>query len=197
MTGLPGRGTGSDTPPPALVHGLAGDLVAPDWPVLTDEEARWVSARWALGDDPDVPPVVVWRSPRPLSAAGLVRVADGRVVFVKRHDPRVRSVESLDCEHRFARHLRERGITVPEVLTTPDGVSAVAVAESARTALAHPAPLPGASSRTVPQEQSSPDPGLGPPGESGTPAPGAAVYEVHACAPGDDRYRDAESWTGF
>ena len=30
------------------VHGLAGDLVAPDWPPLTDAEARWVRERWDL-----------------------------------------------------------------------------------------------------------------------------------------------------
>jgi Ser/Thr protein kinase RdoA (MazF antagonist) len=151
--------------PTASVHGLAGDRVAPDWPPLSEEDARWVARRWALGDGPAAAPVVLWRSPRPLSAAGLVRVGDGRLVFVKRHDLRVRDLPGLECEHRFARHLRERGITAPEVLSTPDGASAV----------------------------------VGETGTGGTGSPGLhhAVFEVHACAPGRDIYRDRESWTGF
>ena len=156
-----------------LVHGLAGDLVAPDWPALTDEEARWVAERWALpwaGGNRAGEVRVRWRSPRPLSAAGLIglrgdpeaRDAPGArdaEVFVKRHDLRVRDPGSLALEHRFARHLRAAGIEAPEVLVTADGHT---------TATREPAP--------------------------GAPA---AVYEVHAVAPGADLYRDAESWTGF
>ncbi len=41
---------------------------------------------------------VTWRSPRPMSAAGLVRQAGGGV-FVKRHDPRVRSTAQPAAEH--------------------------------------------------------------------------------------------------
>lgn len=109
-----------------LVHGLAGDLVAPDWASLTDEEAHWVAERWGLHRTRGGAAArVLWRSPRPLSAAGLVRVAPERVVFVKRHDLRVRDPASLTCEHRFARHLRNRGLEAPEVLSTPDGLSAV------------------------------------------------------------------------
>jgi Ser/Thr protein kinase RdoA (MazF antagonist) len=107
-----------------LVHGLAGDLVAPDWPPLTDEEARWVVGRWALGRDGATEARVRWRSPRPLSAAGLVGNPDG-AVFVKRHDLRVREPRSLALEHRFARHLRAAGLQAPDVLETPDGLSAV------------------------------------------------------------------------
>jgi Ser/Thr protein kinase RdoA (MazF antagonist) len=101
-----------------LVHGLAGDLVSPDWPPLTDEEARWIGERWALPWPAD--PRVLWRSPRPLSAAGLVGAADA-AVFVKRHDPRVRGQQSLALEHRFAQHLRDAGLEAPAVLSTPDG----------------------------------------------------------------------------
>jgi Ser/Thr protein kinase RdoA (MazF antagonist) len=161
--------------PAALVHGLAGDRVEPDWPPLTGEEARWVAGRWGLigRGHPRGDARVLWRSPRPLSAAGLVSAggaglvsaggagapAAARTVFVKRHDPRVRDPGSLAAEHRFARHLRGAGIEAPEVLITPDGLSAVA----------------RAAARGAP----------------------AAVYEVHALASGSDLYRDAESWTGF
>jgi len=111
-----------------LVHGLAGDLVAADWPPLTDEDARWVADRWALPWS--ATPRVLWRSPRPLSAAGLVGVpavgaADGAAVFVKRQDLRVRDPESLAYEHRFARHLRDAGIEAPDVLRARDGQTAV------------------------------------------------------------------------
>lgn len=166
-------------PPPEdgrLVHGLAGDLVAPDWPLLTDEEARWVAERWALSRGAGRPGEVVvrWRSPRPLSAAGLIGIqgapdtpdARGAEVFVKRHDLRVRDPRSLEAEHHFARHLRAAGLEAPDVLTTPDGLTAV-VRESPAVAR---------------------EPAAGAP---------AVVYEVHAVAPGADLYREAESWTGF
>jgi Ser/Thr protein kinase RdoA (MazF antagonist) len=87
------------------VHGLSGDLVAPDWPALVlDELADVLPARR-----------IRWRSPRPLSAAALVDTDDG-VVFVKRHDVRVRDLAALAEEHAFAAHLRAAGAPVPEVL---------------------------------------------------------------------------------
>lgn len=69
--------------------------------------------------------VVIWRSPRPMSAAGLVRRGDGEVVFVKRHDPRVRTAAQLAVEHAFAAHLGARGVAVPAVLVTADGHTVV------------------------------------------------------------------------
>jgi Ser/Thr protein kinase RdoA (MazF antagonist) len=89
----------------AQVHGLSGDLVAPDWPALLLHELA------------DVLPArgIRWTSPRPLSAAALVDTDDG-VVFVKRHDMRVRDLAGLAEEHAFAAHLRSAGAPVPEVL---------------------------------------------------------------------------------
>ena len=89
----------------AQVHGLSGELVAPDWPPLVLEELV------------DVLPArrVRWTSPRPLSAAALVDTDDGPV-FVKRHDVRVRDLTGLAEEHAFAAHLRGAGAPVPEVL---------------------------------------------------------------------------------
>ena len=88
-----------------LAHGLGTDPVAPDWPPLTDTEVTDIvgSAR------------VVWRSPRPLSAAAVVE-QDGRRLFVKRHHTSVRTLEGLTEEHTFLRHLRRRGAPVVEVL---------------------------------------------------------------------------------
>ncbi|APG03278.1 aminoglycoside phosphotransferase [Luteibacter rhizovicinus DSM 16549] len=106
-----------------LTHGLAGDELPPDWPPLTLTEVEGLLARF-----PRLGGVVAvrWRSPRPLSAAALVATSIGEV-FIKRHHRSVRSAVMLAEEHRFASHLRERGIAVPEVLDDVDGESAIAI----------------------------------------------------------------------
>jgi len=108
---------------PGLVHGMGRELVAPDWPPLTDPEVAAVLAAYpgCAG-----PPAVTWRSPRPMSAAGLVRCAAGdgalaRPVFVKRHHVAVRSTAQLTTEHALATYLRLRGVPVPHVLRAADG----------------------------------------------------------------------------
>jgi Ser/Thr protein kinase RdoA (MazF antagonist) len=88
---------------------MGTEPVAPDWPPLTDGEAASV-----LGGPGPVR--VLWRSPRPLSAAALVDGPGRGLVFVKRHHVSVRTAASLGEEHRFLRHLRERGVPVVEVL---------------------------------------------------------------------------------
>lgn len=106
-----------------LTHGLAGDELPPDWPPLTLTEVEVLLARFPrLG----AVETVSWRSPRPLSAAALVATSTGEV-FVKRHHQGVRSAATLTEEHRFASHLRERGIAVPAVLEDCDGESAIAI----------------------------------------------------------------------
>jgi Ser/Thr protein kinase RdoA (MazF antagonist) len=101
---------------------MGKDLVEPDWPPLTDEEAGAVLARYGC---PGGAAAVRWRSPRPMSAAALVR-CDGGEVFVKRHHTRVRTAAQLGAEHALADHLRARGMAVPAVLRLPDGSSTVA-----------------------------------------------------------------------
>ncbi|WP_250625799.1 phosphotransferase enzyme family protein [Pinirhizobacter soli] len=103
------------------VHGLAGDDLEPDWPALTLDELAALSM-----DYPHLAPplAITWHSPRPLSAAALVRHGQG-TVFVKRHHRQVRSIQSLDIEHRFMHHLRSRGMPVPELLTDTIGRTAV------------------------------------------------------------------------
>ncbi len=109
-----------------LVHGMGKELAEPDWAPLTAAEVVPVLARYGLPGPGHVVAgaAVTWRSPRPMSAAGLVRQAGGDV-FVKRHDPRVRSAAQLAAEHAFIAHLRARGFPVPAVRRTRDGVSAV------------------------------------------------------------------------
>jgi Ser/Thr protein kinase RdoA (MazF antagonist) len=107
-----------------LVHGLAADDVPPDWPPLSDAEVAALLARFpqlASG-------AIRWRSPRPLSAAGLVETAGGSV-FVKRHHRRVRSPAALAEEHAFMAWLRDAGLPVPAVLADAGGQSAIALGD--------------------------------------------------------------------
>ena len=56
--------------PAGLVHGMGKELTLPDWSPLTSAEVHTVLARYprAPGDE-----MITWRSPRPMSAAGLIR----------------------------------------------------------------------------------------------------------------------------
>jgi Ser/Thr protein kinase RdoA (MazF antagonist) len=108
-----------------LAHGLAGDELPPDWPPLTLAEVDVLLRRYPARGAVEA---LRWRSPRPLSAAALVQTATGEV-FVKRHHRSVRSAATLAEEHRFAAHLRERGIPVPHVFQDIGGASAVAIDE--------------------------------------------------------------------
>ncbi|WP_266158083.1 phosphotransferase enzyme family protein [Dyella silvatica] len=107
------------------VHGLAADQVVPDWPPLLDNEVgRLLAGYPALGAVEGI----VWHSPRPLSAAGLVQTASGDV-FVKRHHQRIRTPSSLGEEHRFIEHLHRAGAAVPRVLGNAAGETAIALGE--------------------------------------------------------------------
>jgi len=100
---------------------MGRELAEPDWLPLTDDELLAILGRsdpGGLGRRP----VVTWRSPRPMSAAALVRHGDA-TVFVKRHHVSVRAPEQLAAEHDFAAHLRARGLPVPAVVRLADGRS--------------------------------------------------------------------------
>jgi Ser/Thr protein kinase RdoA (MazF antagonist) len=109
---------------------MGKDLVAADWPPLTDDEVGVALAAYpACGDGRSgAQPVVTWRSPRPMSAAGLVRCdpgdgPPGHCVFVKRHHAAVRSTGQLITEHALATYLRLRGVPVPSILRDADGAT--------------------------------------------------------------------------
>ena len=106
----------------ALVPGPAHGDVACWWPPLAgDELAQVLPAYPGLG----LPEAIEWHSWRPFAASAIVRCAGG-LVFVKRHDQRVRSVADLLEEHAFIAHLRGRGGAVPAVLAASVGRTAVA-----------------------------------------------------------------------
>ncbi len=107
---------------PHAVHGMGWGLAEPDWPPLTDEELAAVLGPGEAPGGLGRRPAVIWRSPRPMSAAALVRHGP-LTVFVKRHHISVRSPGQLAAEHAFAGHLRTRGQPVPAVLRWPDGRS--------------------------------------------------------------------------
>jgi Ser/Thr protein kinase RdoA (MazF antagonist) len=108
-------------PGPHAVHGMGRELAEPDWSPLTDDELRGVLGRGGPGGL-GRGPVIIWRSPRPMSAAALVRLGDA-TVFVKRHHLSVRAPGQLEAEHAFADHLRARAQPVPAVLRLADGLS--------------------------------------------------------------------------
>lgn len=102
-------------------HGLDGSLVAPDWPPLTVGELAPVLAKYS---GLHAPLEILSSSPRPFSAASLVRTRDV-IVFVKRHARSVRDAKGLEEEHGFMAHLRTQGAPVPEVLRTGSGETAL------------------------------------------------------------------------
>jgi len=118
MTTPPGSAGGAGF----LAHGMGKALVEPDWPPLTAEEVSAVLSRYRL---PGGTAVVRWRSPRPMSAAALVRCGAAEV-FVKRHHVLVRTAGQLAAEHALAGHLRALGVAVPAVLRQADGTTTVA-----------------------------------------------------------------------
>jgi Ser/Thr protein kinase RdoA (MazF antagonist) len=107
---------------PHAVHGMGHELADPDWPPLTAAELATVLAGGLGGAGAGHRPVITWRSPRPMSAAALIRYGP-LTVFVKRHHVNVRDPGQLAAEHALAAHLRSRGVPVPAFLTAPDGQS--------------------------------------------------------------------------
>lgn len=104
------------------MHGMGTEPVAADWPALTLAECDALLRGFpGLGGARDID----WLSPRPLSAAALVRTGAGGEVFVKRHHAAVRSAAGLAEEHRFLAHLREHGGSVVDVLEDAEGRSAI------------------------------------------------------------------------
>jgi hypothetical protein len=107
------------------VHGLDGSLDEPDWPPLTMQEIRGLVTGYpGLGKPLEILSV----SPRPFSSACMVKTQN-KNVFIKRHHRSVRDREGLIEEHRFLLHLHGHGASVPLVLTTATGDTAIEIGD--------------------------------------------------------------------
>ncbi|HWT66078.1 MAG TPA: phosphotransferase [Terracidiphilus sp.] len=104
----------------AKTHGLNGTLVEPDWAPLEAAEMRVLLEQYGIMGTVRIESV----SPRPFSAASVVR-AGGERVFVKRHPHAVRDAVGIAEEHAFLAHLLDHGANVPRVLSTRAGATAV------------------------------------------------------------------------
>ena len=104
-------------------HGMDGTLVEPDWPPLRPDELRDLLRQFPAFDGPIE---ILFCSPRPFSAAGVVSTRAGRI-FVKRHARAVRDREGLLEEHRLLAHLAGAGGQVPRVLASAAGQTAIEI----------------------------------------------------------------------
>ena len=104
------------------VHGLATDLVAPDWPAPNARELASALDRFGLR----LLGAPTWVSPRPLSSGVKVTTDDGPA-FVKRQSIAVRTADQLTQEHEFAYWLGSQGVPVPEIISALDGGTAVSI----------------------------------------------------------------------
>ncbi|RXD06723.1 aminoglycoside phosphotransferase family protein [Sphingomonas sp. UV9] len=110
------------TQPAHLVHGMGTAMEAPTWPAITADEADAAIACFpAAGRLTGLH----WHSPRPFSAATLAHTTQG-AFLVKRHHHSVRSIAGLAEEHAFIAHLAGADMSVPEVMATAAGATAVA-----------------------------------------------------------------------
>ena len=102
-------------------HGLDGQLVHPDWPVLQLGEVDRLLRRF-----PQVRKAerILSYSPRPFSAASIVQTPRGKV-FVKRHHRTVRDRNSLLEEHLWLAYLSERCALVKKPLADVSGETVV------------------------------------------------------------------------
>ena len=110
------------------VHGMGTVLVPAVWPPLRESEIAEVLSTFSGKSISTSRVKITWSSPRPMSTAALV-VADGTLVFLKRHHHSVRSASDLRVEHNLARYLRGSTVQVPDVLSGHDGDSVFELGE--------------------------------------------------------------------
>lgn len=108
-----------------LVHGMGKELESPAWPVITRAEAEAVLAHYPQAGKVMALP---WHSPRPFSAAALVKAAGGEFIL-KRHHRSLRLPLDLTQEHGFIAHLRRAGVEASEVMQAQGGATAIGQGE--------------------------------------------------------------------
>jgi Ser/Thr protein kinase RdoA (MazF antagonist) len=111
--------------PEIKAHGLDGQLVNPDWPVLQLEEVDQLFRSFPKAQKAVR---ILSYSPRPFSAASIVETPNGRV-FVKRHHLLVRDGDSLHEEHRWLAYLNRYTPLVKRPLENQSGETVVTIGE--------------------------------------------------------------------
>ena len=111
--------------PEVKAHGLDGQLVNPDWPVLQLDEVDRLFRRFPHAQKAAR---ILSYSPRPFSAASIVETPHGKI-FVKRHHLSVRGKESLHEEHRWLAYLSRRTPLVKRPLEDESGETVVTTGE--------------------------------------------------------------------
>lgn len=106
-----------------LVHGMGKALETPTWPAITDAEAARVLTHFPEAGQFQG---LAWHSPRPFSSATRLQTDRGHF-FLKRHHRDLRSPDALAEEQGFMAHLQSKGVPVPEVIQTVDGLGAVSL----------------------------------------------------------------------
>lgn len=111
--------------PEIKAHGLDGQHVNPDWPVLQLEEVDQLFRAFPKAQKAVR---ILSYSPRPFSAASIVETPNGKV-FVKRHHRLVRDRDSLHEEHRWLAYLNRRTPLVKRPLEDQSGETVVTIGE--------------------------------------------------------------------
>lgn len=98
-------------------HGMGTARKEADWPDIKDTELEVVLHHFPRAGTLQA---ILWRSPRPFSAAAIIRTDHG-MLFVKRHGLALRTPRNLEEEHALIRHLKQEGIPVASLLETANG----------------------------------------------------------------------------
>lgn len=190
--------------PPGLVHGMHAELVPATWQPLDDDEVRDLLAAYRRQLGPGVAAArVLWRSPRPMSAAGLVELGEAETFPRKHGQPTTGDVsaETFPRKHGHA----TTGDVSAETRVGDD--RAHGRAHASRTVFVkrhHPAVRSAAGLRTehllaahlrrggvaVPEVVEADD------GSTVAELAGAR-YEVHRPAEGVDLYAEVPSWRPY
>lgn len=107
----------------SIALGIDESHALSDWPPLCESDIRHVLAEFGLTAARSRP--IRWQSARPFSSAGIIALEDGRSVFVKRHDYRLRPADTLVDEHRFIEHLVAQGLPLCAPLRDRQQLSAL------------------------------------------------------------------------
>ena len=108
-----------------LGHGTSESPEIKDWQDISSSDLHSLQQHYPqfVGQQ-----TILWRSPRPFSAALLLQV-NAQIFFVKRSSRLFRSAQDLQQEHQLIRYMDEQGIAVPKIVFAHHGATAVELGE--------------------------------------------------------------------